>query len=1147
MKPTKQQQQAIDCQGNPLFIQAGAGTGKTATLSKRIGRQLEDGSVESVRNLMIITFTNKAAGELMGRIRAELRSRGLVADALQIDDALISTIHHMCTELLNEHALEADIDPGAVMLSEEDAAVLRGKALEIMLLQRDKNENVQFLLDNLNGVKNVTKFIKRLFELEASSDCSLIELERAPKIPNPVKEMRQRYSSILACKIELESMGIENDESAGTIPAWRNLVNVCSRLESLLLEDDISWEYLDRFLGECKIGPGRCKKIYKELFLDAALKYDELRSIFECVLKQKLLDAGLNVAGEAYSYYNAFKKNSRMRDTNDLQKDMYKLLHANPEIVKQYRDRFSTVMIDEFQDTDPLQVGIIMNICDEALSTLTTVGDAQQAIYGFRGADIETYRNMRECMKEKDALVLNLDTNFRSHPDILHFVKAIFEKSEFFGAEFLDIKAGRTDTHCSWIDDNSPRVRMHFVAGHGKHDGIKKTSANDLFAAQAELIAQQFEELAQNGVPYGKMAVLLRAFANGKSGVVVDALRRHNIPCVVSGGQDYFQRKEITALIYLLRFLQLRDDDEVLLKLLTSVFFDIPDDCLLELGIVQHRERKVNNDGKKVKMSLYDALCYQVDLLPKNMDDPLIKTKCILEIALQMAEYAPIMEVIDYVVHASGLYATLQESGAQGMTAQANIAYFGDLLQDYINQNSSDICSIACHFKEICDTAEKGLGGRGKTSSMIAFGSNVVQIMTIHASKGLEFPVVATIQNSSKPAARYGAENVSVLSQGGKRYLYYPTRSKFLKCEDAPAHLSEAKDAIEFNECARLLTIEQDSQEAQRLFYVALTRARDLLIYVAGTENYATKGEVKEGPVRDVCDALFGEGFSTANKNYESSNGSMFEFHYSEAPSERESVEGEEGEEEASSSSSEQSKWEDAPEDDFVPERRSVACLNPPIVLRTHNEHFKDMHSYSSLAKEKKSPASSSAYAHLRSREDDVETVSTVGSAFHQVAQWIAQNRSEVCDEEKLKGRIAAAVKRWGVEPDDLSRLQSAINIWLESKWFEELAAYKQIFAEYAFCAPAGEMFLEGSIDLLCLRDDGTARIIDYKTGTSGTDDELHDRYLLQATVYAYAVLSAGLCKKVELAFLRIEDEMKPTTYEWQASDLNALREMILS
>ena len=189
----------------------------------------------------------------------------------------------------------------------------------------------------------------------------------------------------------------------------------------------------------------------------------------------------------------------------------------------------------------------------------------------------------------------------------------------------------------------------------------------------------------------------------------------------------------------------------------------------------------------------------------------------------------------------------------------------------------------------------------------------------------------------------------------------------------------------------------------------------------------------------------------------------------------------------------------------------------------------------------------SDAYAHLRSRENDIDTVSSIGSAFHQVAQWIAENFASGWSDESLNRRVDAAAKRWGVDENDMPRLQEAIKTWLISDYFKEIGSYKQIFAEYAFCVPLNDMFLEGSIDLLCLSENGTARIIDYKTGTSGTDSELHDRYLLQASVYAYAVLSAGLCEKVELVFLRIEDEMKPTTFVWQASDLNTLRKMILS
>lgn len=1148
MKPTVQQQEAIDCQDRALFIQAGAGTGKTATLSKRIGRQLEDGSVGSVQNLMIITFTNKAAGELLGRIRAELRSRGLVQDALRIDEALISTIHAMCTDLLNEHALEADIDPGAVMLSEEDAAAMKGMALESKLSQRYSNKDVAFLLGNLSGMKEVSSLINKLLELQAACDCELSQIKRAPKISNLEKLLKQNFEGILSCKMQLQSAGVEQG-SSGTIGAWQKFVAKADRLESLLAKDEFQWAALKSFFSKENIGPGNSQKEFKPLFESAASYYSAMREAFECALKQELLDAGLRVANDVYSIYKKRKKDMRVRDLSDLPKDFYNLLAKNPEIVKQYRDRFATVMVDEFQDTDPLQVGIILNICDESLKTLTTVGDAQQAIYGFRGADIETYRSMRSHMIDKGALVLNLDTNFRSHPDILHFVKAIFEKDKFFGQEFLDIGAGRTNTHCNWIADDEPRVRMHFVAGHKAKDNIKATSANDLFAAQAELIASQFEQLAAQGVPYGEMAVLLRS--NAKSEIVAQALRRYNVPCVVCGGQDYFTRKEIVALVYLLSFLELCDDDEVLLKLLASPLFDLSDDCLLELGLVQHRIRKENEDGKKVSMSLYEALLYQVGLLPKNLDDPLVHAKQILQTALSMKSYAHPTQIIDYVVHAGGLYATLQQSGVEGTCAQANIAYFGDLLQDYLDHNNSNFCGVAQHFRNICELADKGLGGRGKTSSMIAFGNDAVQIMTIHASKGLEFSVVATIQGYRNPSPRSGAGDVQILSEGKDRYFYYPVKKSLFSSDIVvPDSLSKANAAAEFNLRAHEMCIEQDLEESQRLFYVALTRARDMLIYVTGTVAYDSSKKVSAGPVKEVCDTLFEGGLSEQSKEYESSNGSKFEFHYSQAPFERDDeADGDDGQ--ASSGDGQVGKPQDENGEcnkniEHKLQNRAAPLLQRPLLLKYHSDFSRNMHSYSSLAKEKKKPHVASSYAHLRSREDDAETVSTVGSAFHQVACWIVENNLEGEISQELLDRTKAAARRWKVSKEDFARLEAAIKAWLASTWFKELKNYKQLFAEYVFCVPAGDIFLEGSIDLLCLGNN-FARVIDYKTGTSGEPDELQDRYKLQASVYAYSVLSAGLSEEVELVFLRIEDGMKPTTYMWRASDLDTLRKMILS
>lgn len=154
MPLTPSQQQAVECQGRPLFIQAGAGTGKTFTLTKRIAHGLSPQSgplIGGVENLLVITFTEKATGELLGRIRGELRAQGLKDAALHVDGALISTIHGMCSSMLRAHALEAGIDPGTAPLSDDESEALFDQAVEEVLRTHGEDARLKLLLAALGG------------------------------------------------------------------------------------------------------------------------------------------------------------------------------------------------------------------------------------------------------------------------------------------------------------------------------------------------------------------------------------------------------------------------------------------------------------------------------------------------------------------------------------------------------------------------------------------------------------------------------------------------------------------------------------------------------------------------------------------------------------------------------------------------------------------------------------------------------------------------------------------------------------------------------------------------------------------------------------------------------------------------------------
>ena len=150
----------------------------------------------------------------------------------------------------------------------------------------------------------------------------------------------------------------------------------------------------------------------------------------------------------------------------------YKLLDEDDELAQSYRDSFDSVMVDEFQDTDNLQVGIVGKICDEGLTTLATVGDAQQSIYGFRGADLEVYQRMRAMMRERGSNEVELTINYRSQPDILRFVEGYSQAGVLRRREFLKVSSGREeDSGPSWLAPDEPRVKILLSAGHKAERG----------------------------------------------------------------------------------------------------------------------------------------------------------------------------------------------------------------------------------------------------------------------------------------------------------------------------------------------------------------------------------------------------------------------------------------------------------------------------------------------------------------------------------------------------------------------------------------------------------------------------------------------------------------------------------------------------
>ncbi len=1185
-KLTPSQEQAVTCKDRALFIQAGAGTGKTFTLTKRLAYGLSAQSgplLESVDNVLTITFTNKAAAELLGRVRAELRAQGLEDAALLIDGAWISTIHGMCSRILSAHALEAGIDPGMPLLAEEESEALLQQAVDNALGSEPMEELVEAF-----GPTAACALVSQLACIVEMAADGVAEFNLGPKVAgNPTAAMRGLAASLEEVLASLEQLGLRESPSAACVKQTERLQLAISAANYLAACDDLSWEDVACELVD--VAPpkgGALKKAFREDFAQAFDLVADARAKALTAQARRRLELALQLAQDAAARHQELKRARGVQDTNDLLMSTYRLLEANPSIADHYRKRFGSIMVDEFQDTDTLQVRIVESFCDSALTTLATVGDAQQSIYGFRGADLETYRSVRAQMREAGSLEVSLDVNYRSHPDILAFVESIFSKQTFFGSEFLRISAGPANVRdYPWAPAGAPRVTMFLAAGMKSASGRATTSVADLRLAEAQFIAKRFEELASKGASYGQMAILMSS--TKQAGPYLEALRERGIPCAVSGGSDFYLQPEVLTMTALTRVLELPDDDQPLLSVLASPLFDISDGDLLSLRIIVKRElRNPAPDDARPKVSLFDALEYQAHRLLQGSQDPLVRAYQILSEARAQASAKPLHLVIASVLERCGWLEELRHGGAAGLAKAANIERFIDLVADFEQQAGPSAVSAGEHFSTMCDMAQEGSGAKGKPGRMVALGNNTVQVMTIHASKGLEFPIVAVAQYARSASSAVSPKQAVVLTQDGKRYMalspLYDGEGKDDVRKYAASYgaevdsLAAAHDAVGFGAHAMQLKARRESQEAQRLLYVALTRARDMLILVSCDKGFGSKGEPSAGLFGDVAGALFPGGFPVQGGTFALDTGCLVEcvvqeVAYVERDAEHDSSNQDSAQAEAKAQDDGQTPEQTRPQQP----RRVHTLLADKAALQiactAGSQQAGDIASYSSIARQRKEraeaqatvlevaqaaaapaeasadavPAERGAFATLRSRDKKPETVSVVGSAFHLVAQWIASQGDLSALEPgnaALQARIAAAARRYALDDADLVRLEDAVMSWMASPLYAQARSFEYHLSEHAFVTNVDGIAVEGFIDLLCYdQRGGNVLVVDYKTGKGAPEAQLRERYKLQASVYAYALLQSGFANQVEIVFTHPEAALKEVRFSYAACDTASL------
>lgn len=1185
IKLDAKQERIVKTLEGPLFVSAGAGSGKTFTLTQRIMYALRPGSkpqgqwadpqvpepfLDSIDQVLAITFTEKAAEELKERIRAALIDEGMDAEAAKVDNAWISTIHGMCSRIIRAHALDLGLDPAFGVA--EYAEDLKRAAVEHVLRRAIAEDATgagayddllaAFALENESGSYSARSLMAILFKVLSAASASVgglgafCQVRPAPSHVALMEAYREialapSYANAEAAQRALDALDAYVG-SARDMEALRTCFASCDVLSL-------------RGRGMGKDEKAAVAEVRRERILFFAESY--------LGMKGDALSQLMDLAADVQAEYEALKAEKSLLDNDDLLTRAYDALKDNPLVRAEFAGKFKMVMVDEFQDTAQQQVELVRLLCGADGRELCTVGDAQQSIYRFRGADVSVFRRKKkEVERSGQGVSCSLDVNFRSHADILAYADKIFEGGEGnpLGRDFLHLDSCGEATRKgarALVDSTTARRQAVLVAGGSSQERAQH---------KARAIAERFARLrAREGFAPGDMVILMKRLTDAD--VYARAVRAAGMPCVVAGGTSVFrQAPEVGAITALLAFLANPDDGQKgLMPLLTSPMFCLGATELLALAT--HIDPQA---GIVDSRTLTGQVFLSGEIMEEFGELPLLaRAREVLGRAVRRVGNDRVADIVRDVVNESGWLFRLERSGqAQDRAVAANVLKALDIVErESAGRAFAPRLVARAYESHIAHIKESPAALNGADE-------DAVRIMTVHASKGLEFPVVAVAEcdgisndgDALQAVEREGRTYWSALPNrfdlaGDADMLAVPELDEDNVTHEVPERAAEAFAYMKREN--RLL----DYEEAARLLYVAITRAREVAILAFGV-RFATElvpehptslvGEVLSRilPVDQGNDGLpdLGAGrldFSDSKEgdfqlialselNYPAKKGVHRTYSIEEfGPDAGVDANGAAPEGGGLSAGGEGAG------------SRHVAIVTPAAVnyrLVPAERSSRASYSYSSISRELHAEAedrdvavgtpqgegsdAADSGSHERSSSQaahagDATDATNLGSVVHDACQWMIETGSD----EVPVDRVDALCRYWGCTSEQRVRIDAAIERWRGSKVRAEALRWPCVRAEVPFYSRGMEelgdrfgAYAEGAIDLLCTdpSDSGHALVIDYKTGghADETPEQLREKHALQARVYADVLHKQGY-GHVTLKFVRVEqpDPTDPT------------------
>jgi ATP-dependent helicase/nuclease subunit A len=813
-----------------LIVEAAAGTGKTTELIERIVALVQQGT--SLEQILAVTFTELAAGEMKLRLRTELeRKRNnasaeererLTAALAKLEVAPIGTIHSFCADLLREWPVEACVDPVFDIIADESRNQRFAQAFDAWFQK--------VLGDPPEGVRRFLRRRGRGRDLPPREQLKRAGLDLLEHRDFDAPWSRPPFDRSTGLARTLERLGELAEFASRAADAQDKLAQALGELRNWLADlrrreevrgrdaDGLEAELCDlsHRLAIWKKGPGRGKWFAPgvERKSLSALR-EAVKADLDAFLEQCDADLAAALREELLPLceaYEELKAQSGCLDFLDLLLRARDLVRDNPKVRQELQQRLRHILVDEFQDTDPLQTEILVLLAADnpgeadwrkarpIPGKLFLVGDPKQSIYRFRRADIALYEEVKAILRAHGAEMVHLTTSFRSVPGIQEAVNAAFAPRMTGGTQATYVPLDRFRP----MPEGRPQVialpapRIYGTWGKIALDKIEESYPDAVGAFIDFLIKQSGWTVTERDggtrpAPLEARHVCLlfkrmRNFDGDVTRPYVRALEARRIPHVLVGGRSYHSREEVLAIRNAAQAIEWPDDELSVFATLRGPLFAVGDDALL---LFRQRQGRLH----PLRRFEPEALSAQEREVAESLS--------VLGRLHLGRNRRPIAQTLTMLLQATRAHAGIA-IWPTGEQALANVLRVIELARRFEAAGAS---SFRAFVEQLAEDAERDDAAE---APVVEEGTEGVRVMTVHRAKGLEFPVVILCD----PTARAVPRKPSRFIQPERRLWAMPLAGL------VPADLLQNRETA----------LERDREEILRVAYVAATRARDLLV-----------------------------------------------------------------------------------------------------------------------------------------------------------------------------------------------------------------------------------------------------------------------------------------------------------------------------